>query len=255
MLWGPTWKEQWSPREYVTQIKQQVRQESKMGNRTRTEQEQVIEMVLQSQKITQYGSTTGALMMQLALHGRSEAFKNLELSQLATMFDNANQTTNKSITTTPDPGTPNIHKFNASSQRPTDRYTNREPREKVQCNLCKQFGHSQSKGQVCRDAAKIYWIVKDLGLLPQNGNQPPKNAQELQKQLDVYKLNATLYKTANEIYPKIKAMKTEQFEGLTEEQEMDIVYRLMRSTITEADTTPTQKQDNMREENVPRDFL
>jgi hypothetical protein len=256
MLWGPTWTETMSPREYVTQIKQQVRQESKSNNRTRTEQEQVIEMVLQSQKIGQYSSTTGALMMQLALHGQSDAFKNLELSQLATMFDNATPTTTSSITsTTPAPGKPIIKKFNASSERSNDRYTSREPREKVQCNLCKQFGHAQSKGQVCRDAAKIYWIVKDLGLLPQSGNQPSKNPQELAKQVDVYKANAKLYQTANEIYPKIKAMKTAQFEGLTMEEEMEIVYQLIGGTITEADTAPTQTQDNRREDDVSQDFL
>jgi hypothetical protein len=252
MVWGPTWQEKWSPRVYVTNIKQQVQQESKMDNRTRSEQEQVIEMVLQSQKISKYSSTTGALMMQLALHGRSEAFKNLELSQLATMFDNATQTTNKSITNALKPGKPSINKFNASSQGPTDRYTSREPREKIQCNLCTQFGHSQSKGQVCRDAAKIYWIVKDLGLLPQSANQPPRNAQDLEKQLAVYKQNAKLFKQANEIYPKIKTMWS--YQGLTEEQEMDIVYQIIKND-TEADTTSTENNEDRREEEPSQDFL
>jgi hypothetical protein len=175
------------------------------------------------------------------------------------MFDNATQTTNKkkNTPTTPDPGTPSIHKFNASTQRPNDRYTNREPREKVQCNLCKQFGHAQSKGQVCRDAAKIFWIVKDLGLLPKEGNQPAKTAQEVATQLEVYKDNASLYKTANEIYPRIKAMNARQFQldGLNEEEEMNFVYELMTSTRTEADTMIPHQHDNRREKDVPQDFL
>ena len=73
--------------------------------------------------------------------------------------------------------------------------------------------------------------------------------------MDVYKLNAKLYQTANEIYPKIKAMKTAQFEGLTEEEEMEIVYQLIGGTITEADTAPTQVPASRREDDVSPDFL
>lgn len=254
MLWGPTWLEQWSPREYVTQIKQQVQQESKMDHRIRTQQEQVIEMVLQSQKIPHFSSTTGALMMQLTLHGRNEAFKNFELSQLATLFDNASHPTNSlTTTTTKNPVTPNINKFNGPSQRPYERNT--QPREKIQCNLCHQFGHSLTKGQVCRDAAKIYWIVKDFGLLPQKGNEPQKNAQEIEKQLEIYRLNATQYKAANKIYPQIKkAILTHQFDGLrTEEQEMDVIYKML--TIQDDSTEEDETQPTQQEEEVPPDFL
>ena len=53
--------------------------------------------------------------------------------------------------------------------------------------------------------------------------------------MEIYKHNATQYKSANEIYPSIKALKTERFAGLTEEEEMDIVYKMMSNTITEAD--------------------
>lgn len=217
--WGPKWEPEWSPREYVTALQEKVKDEIRAHNRTYTAQEQIIEMVLRSRAVDRYSSLTGALMIQLMLQGSKIAFQGLALSQITGLYEDKDNThgmsTNNAITTMrASQGGAVINKFNGPRQGVGDNnrgFGSRKPKDKVQCEMCKQFGHSpEKKGQVCKEAAKIYWILQDLNML--KGSHDADTDTNLKEKLKKYSTNADLFKRTNAVFQQIKTMESQGFQ-------------------------------------------
>eukprot|EP00980_Cylindrotheca_fusiformis_P014514 scaffold3887_cov171-Cylindrotheca_fusiformis.AAC.1 len=204
-LFGPPWQPEWNPRHYVNQLLITAQDDQRINGRQRTELDMVVEMVMRAQEHPKYRSVAHALKFLLSVFGRSHTvFTTFGLTELVDMFEEIHKTTTESdlafVSPIREPYLQNsvVNKFNSRGTSPsgnqisgeqdgqTQQYGHRTNyggynkggrgpprtlREKVQCEMCMQFGHSpKHRDHVCREAAKIYWVLDGLGIFPNIAN-------------------------------------------------------------------------------------
>ena len=164
VMWSPTpWDVKQSAFEFAGELVTAQKEAREMSSRKYSEDEMKMEFILRSRTLPQFQPITTMILFLFDLFGK-DVLKNYGFARLMRfydMIDGMNKNGNEEISTITDE---TIHKIN--EERPEINKFNGKRRYKTeaQCELCKQYGHSIEKDQICYFAGKLYHALKDIGL-------------------------------------------------------------------------------------------